>query len=411
MHTAALLAPLLIACILSCSPLTQTFYANPAVSVPQHATPTQAPSHTPPMMAKMPPTATKVIQETFALGRGPFKTFDPFLFCVYHNDAYPEAYKDTLGPNPSLLRGRDIGMDFSYEDGWSMYHGRTVPGFPAHPHRGFETITVTKSGLVDHSDSLKCTARYGDGDTQWMNAGRGVQHSEMFPLLKSDEPNKLELFQIWLNLPRKSKFCQPYFTMFWRDDTPVVNLPVSSITSGGSVPSTATVKVIAGVLNGAKPLPPPPDSWAADPKSDVALWVVEIPAGGALTLPPAHGGTTTNRAIYFVAGQKLDVANGETALSPMTGARVKADVPLALAALHEPALVLLLQGRPIGEPVAQHGPFVMNTRDEIADCFDEYRRTEFGGWPWPQHDHCHSRATPRHALHADGRTEYPTKPA
>src|SRR5688500_1055829 len=145
----------------------------------------------------------------------PWETRDPFLFCVNHDDRYP-AGNEVLGPASSLA-GRDLGQDFEPSEDWRMYHGRRVPGFPAHPHRGFETVTIVRRGLVDHSVSLGATARYGHGDVQWLTAGRGIQHSEMFPLLRQDAPNHLELFQIWLNLPRADKMVEPHFTMFWAD--------------------------------------------------------------------------------------------------------------------------------------------------------------------------------------------------
>jgi len=148
----------------------------------------------------------------------PWETVDPFLFCAYHDDKYP-AGNGALAPAASLA-GRDIGQDFSRKDGWSMYHGDTVPGFPAHPHRGFETVTVVRKGLIDHSDSLGAAARFGQGDAQWLTAGAGVVHSEMFPLLDKEQPNPLELFQIWLNLPARSKMVPAHFTMFWGQDIP-----------------------------------------------------------------------------------------------------------------------------------------------------------------------------------------------
>ena len=162
-------------------------------------------------------TSTSPIVQINALGF-PWQTIDPFLFCAYHDDAYPRA-NPQMGPDTSL-EGRDLGQDFSRKDGWSMYHGDTVPGFPGHPHRGFETVTVVRKGLIDHADSLGAAARFGGGDVQWLTAGKGIVHSEMFPLLDADAANPLELFQIWLNLPARSKMAEPHFTMFWAEDIP-----------------------------------------------------------------------------------------------------------------------------------------------------------------------------------------------
>src|SRR6187399_593606 len=95
-----------------------------------------------------------------------WRTPDPFLFCVHHDDGYPAA-NAALGP-ATALDGRSLGSDFSHQNGFSMYHGEVVPGFPQHPHRGFETVTVVRQGLLDHSDSMGATARYGGGDVQWL---------------------------------------------------------------------------------------------------------------------------------------------------------------------------------------------------------------------------------------------------
>src|SRR6187549_106784 len=137
----------------------------------------------------------------------PWVTADPFLFCVHHDDAYP-AGDERMAPAVSLA-GRDLGQDFTMKDGFRMYHGRVVPGFPQHPHRGFETVPIVRRGFIDHSDSLGATARFGGGDVQWLTAGRGVVHSEMFPLLDPGGPNPLELFQIWLNLAAADKMVAP----------------------------------------------------------------------------------------------------------------------------------------------------------------------------------------------------------
>ena len=162
----------------------------------------------------------EIVLETVPLTGSPWPTVDPFLFCVHHDDAYP-AGNGHFGPDASLA-GREMGADFAGVDGWRMYHGTEVPGFPQHPHRGFETVTYVRRGVIDHSDSLGAAARFGGGDTQWLTAGRGIVHSEMFPLLVDDEPNPLELFQIWVNLPAESKLADPYFSMLWASDVPVV---------------------------------------------------------------------------------------------------------------------------------------------------------------------------------------------
>ena len=145
----------------------------------------------------------------------PWETADPFLFCAHHDDAYP-AGNGRFGPQASMA-GREPGSDFSRKDGWSMYHGDGVPGFPAHPHRGFETVTIVRRGLIDHADSLGASARFGEGDVQWLTAGKGIVHSEMFPLLDDASPNPVELFQIWLNLPARSKMAEPHFKIIWSD--------------------------------------------------------------------------------------------------------------------------------------------------------------------------------------------------
>lgn len=148
-----------------------------------------------------------------------WETADPFLFCVHHEDFFPQG-NDLMGPEKEHFKGRHLGDDFIIKDGFRMYHGKTVPGFPGHPHRGFETITVVRKGMVDHADSMGASGRYGDGDVQWMTAGKGVQHSEMFPLLKKDKANPMELFQIWLNLPKVHKMVEPHFKMLWKESIP-----------------------------------------------------------------------------------------------------------------------------------------------------------------------------------------------
>jgi redox-sensitive bicupin YhaK (pirin superfamily) len=320
-------------------------------------------------------------------------THDPFLFCVHHIDLYP-AGNDRLGPAASLA-GRDIGQDFAGKDGWRMYHGDVVPGFPQHPHRGFETVTIVRDGYIDHSDSLGATARFGMGDVQWLTAGAGVVHSEMFPLLNPAGTNRLELFQIWLNLPAKGKLAAPYFTMLWDGDIP-------RVTHADAAGRRAVITLIAGALAGLAPLAPPPHSWAADPDSDVAIWSIALDPGATWTVPPAAGAKTV-RTLHFFAGQRLEVA-GRLVTEP-SAIQVVPDQPVTVAATDARVEILLLQGRPIGEPVAQYGPFVMNTQAELQQAFRDYRATQFGGWPFADDAPVFPRDAGRFAKHADGRVE------
>ena len=319
----------------------------------------------------------------------PWETSDPFLFCVHHADFYPKG-NEQMGPDASLT-GRSIGNDFTVKDGWRMYHGSKVPGFPAHPHRGFETVTIVTKGLVDHSDSLGAAGRFGNGDVQWMTAGAGVQHSEMFPLLNKDKENPLELFQIWLNLPKKNKLVDPHFAMLWSESIPTFS---TKDEKGNAV----SIKVIAGKLESAIAPAPAPNSWANDPANEVAIWIIKMEPNAQLELPKATQGI--NRTIYFYEGDTLTIENRK--INNYHSVALQADADVKIKCGSRPASILVLQGKPINEPVAQYGPFVMNTQDEIQQAMNEYRQTEFGGWPWSSHDHVHPRERGRFAIHANG---------
>lgn len=333
------------------------------------------------------------VRKTMPLGFQ-WPTLDPFLFCVHHDDAYPKG-NGRFGPDASL-EGRDIGQDFAGIDGWRMYHGRAVPGFPNHPHRGFETVTYVRQGLIDHSDSLGAAARFGRGDTQWLTAGAGIVHSEMFPLLDDDGPNPVELFQIWVNLPAADKMADPHFSMLWDGDIPRVRH-----TDGEGLLTEITV--IAGPLDGQVPPPSPPSSWASRPNADVAIWHISMEPGARWTMPAAAGPETT-RMLYVFDGEALDVDGTEVTAG--TGAEIRAEVDVDLVATGA-VEVLLLQGRPIGEPVAQYGPFVLNDEAGIRQAFADYRQTQFGGWPWPDDGPVHGRDGQRFARRPDGVREEP----
>lgn len=324
----------------------------------------------------------------------PWATRDPFLFCVYHADHYPQGNGE-FGPDAPLT-GRNLGNDFTLKDGWRMYHGKSIPGFPVHPHRGFETVTVVRKGVVDHSDSLGGAGRYRDGDVQWMTAGKGIQHSEMFPLIHKEKPNSLELFQIWLNLPRAKKFVEPYYAMLWKE-----NIPVHRIKDAGGLETE--LEVMAGSLDGVNAPEPAPDSWAANPENEVAIWHIQMEPGATWKMPTAS--KDVNRSLYFFSGDKVEI-EGQSIASGF-GMDLRPDQFIELVNGEKEARFLLLQGRPILEPVVNYGPFVMNTKEEIQQTFTDYQQTQFGGWPWPRPDQVHSGQKGRFAIHVDGREEEP----
>ncbi|MBW1295890.1 pirin family protein [Aquimarina litoralis] len=318
-----------------------------------------------------------------------WETQDPFLFCAYHEDLYPKG-NSKLGPDASLA-GRNIGQDFQGKDGWNMYHGNTVPGFPAHPHRGFETVTIVQKGLVDHSDSLGAAGRFGNGDVQWMTAGKGVQHSEMFPLLNTEKENPFLLFQIWLNLPRAKKMVAPHFKMLWHEEIPKINIVDANN-------HNTEITLIAGNINDAKAVDPAPNSWANDVDNEIAIWTIKMAPNASFTFPKAS--KETNRSLFFFKGNEIQTEEGKIPVNHEL--RVFADKELTISNGNIEAHFLFLQGKPINETVVKHGPFVMNSQLEIREAILEYQQTEFGGWPWPSHDHVHEKSKARFALYPDG---------
>jgi hypothetical protein len=211
------------------------------------------------------------------------------------------------------------------------------------------------------------------------------------PYVETDAPNPLELFQIWLNLPAADKMVEPYFTMLWATDIPVVTF------EGGSV------TIVAGALGDAKPASPPPNSWAARDDAEVAIWVLRLDAGASWTMPATHHPDVA-RTLYFFEGASLSIDDHRLASS--TGAVLRSDIDVEVRAGDSAIECLVLQGRPIGEPVAQYGPFVMNTRAEIEQAFSDYQRTGFGGWPWEIDGPVHPEPG-RFARHPGGLVEHP----
>ncbi len=151
-----------------------------------------------------------------------------------------------------------------------------------------------------------------------------------------------------------------------------------------STDSKVKVTVWAGSLDGKQGLPPPPNSYATQQEAEVAIWFIEIAPGGRFTVPAAAGGNAVNRMLYFTEGESLIIDSQN--IKQHNAVTLLAGQSAELSNTHSSATteLLILQGRPIGEPVVQHGPFVMNTQAEIQQAFSDYRSTQFGGWPWPE---------------------------
>jgi quercetin 2,3-dioxygenase len=227
-------------------------------------------------------------------------------------------------------------------------------GVGEHPHRGFETVTIVYSGEVDHRDSAGNGGSIGPGDVQWMTAGSGLMHEEFHSPSFTQRGGKLEMAQLWVNLPAKQKMTPPRYQSILSRDIPVVELPEGA----------GSVRVIAGSLHGA--------TGAAQTFTDLNVWDVTLKAGQRveLPLPEGHNGIIAMLRGRVELGGKV-MGDAQLALLSATGSGV------ALSS-HTDATLLVLSGKPIEEPIVGYGPFVMNTQDEIISAFADLQSGQFG---------------------------------
>lgn len=226
-----------------------------------------------------------------------------------------------------------------------------IAGFPDHPHRGFETVTYMIAGRMRHKDSAGHEGLLANGGVQWMTAGRGVIHSEM----PEQEDGEMEGFQLWLNLPAEDKMAAP-----WYRDIPSGEIPKFE------TPEGVMVQVIAGASHGIK--------GAVQRAASEPLYLdLHLPAGStfAQALPPGH-----NAFLYVYRGE---VAVGGKAIAERRMA-ILANAPDAdgvLLSADQQSRVLLIAGSPLNEPIVQHGPFVMNTQEEIFQAVRDFQEGRF----------------------------------
>jgi len=227
-----------------------------------------------------------------------------------------------------------------------------IAGFPPHPHRGFETVSYMIQGSLRHQDNKGGEGLITDGGVQWMTAGRGVVHSEM----PAQTSGMMFGFQLWLNLPAAEKMRAP-----WYRDIPASEMPQLTVGEG------ATAKLIAGTWNGAEG--PGPDRPTAPFMADVAL---QPGATTIVPIPDGHAGFV----LVFRGAAKLGPAN-----MPRELAKGDLGVLSGTGALNvgssEGARVLVVAGKPLREPIAKYGPFVMNTQAELRQAIDDFQRGAF----------------------------------
>lgn len=275
------------------------------------------------------------------------RTLQRVITSIATSDGAGVRLQRSLGQRPDARLDPFLMLDEFSSDDPEDY----IAGFPSHPHRGFETVTYMLAGHMLHEDHLGNRGHLKSGGAQWMTAGRGIVHSEM----PQQDQGRMHGFQLWINLPAREKLKPAAYRDIQAPEIPTVTLP------GG-----ATVRLLAGALQADdRQLAGPVQGVTTEPVfMDVALPAEEsfrypLPAGHNALIYVFEGGVTVDEAGAEVKAHQAGLLSG--------GEAVK------LHATERPARCLLLAGRPLGEPVVQYGPFVMNTREEIEQALDDYR--------------------------------------
>lgn len=228
-------------------------------------------------------------------------------------------------------------------------------GVGGHPHKGFETVTVAYQGELEHRDSSGGGGKIGAGDVQWMTAGNGIVHEEFHSRDFTRRGGTLQMVQLWVNLRAKDKSAKPGYQTLLKEQIPTVELPQDA----------GTARIIAGELNGTR--------GPAKTFTPINLWDVNLRAGKSAELPLPNGHTST----FLVLSGEVTVngdtvaGEGDLAIYDRAGDRI------IVKANADPRL-LVMSGEPFAEPVVGHGPFVMNSRAEIQQAFEDYQLGRMG---------------------------------
>jgi len=287
------------------------------------------------------------------------RTLIQVIESVPTSDGAGVKLRRSVGSQRGLYVDPFLMLDEFYSDDPDDY----IAGFPAHPHRGFETVTYMLDGHMRHEDHLGNRGNLGPGDVQWMTAAHGIIHSEM----PQQSEGRMRGFQLWLNLPAKEKMQPARYR-----DIPASEVPQLALPQGGSV------KVIAGVLTlGESAAHGPVNGRGTKLSTDPLYLDVHLPASGTFTAPVAPGHSAF---LYIYEGSGKIGARGSAKPLPHRAAGVLSDgESVRVEAGAEGAQFLLLAARPIAEPIVQYGPFVMNTREEIEQALADYRDGRLAG--------------------------------
>jgi redox-sensitive bicupin YhaK (pirin superfamily) len=273
------------------------------------------------------------------------RTLQRVIPSIPASDGAGVKLRRSLGASQVARLDPFLMLDEFYSDDPNDY----LAGFPSHPHRGFETVTYMLDGRMQHKDSGGNTGDLGPGDVQWMTAARGLVHSEM----PQQAEGRMRGFQLWLNLPAADKMQPPAYR-----DIPAASIPEIEIEQG-------SVKIIAGRFDGT------PGAVEGGP-TDPHYWDLRLEPGAVFEagVPAEY-----NAFVYAYEGE-AQVGPDRTRLPPRAAGLLSGGDAVRIEAGREGARVLLLAGRPIGEPVVQYGPFVMNTREEIEQAIADFQAGE-----------------------------------
>lgn len=313
---------------------------------------------------------------------------DPFIFTSHHYDLYPEGNVQQAPPLEEINR-RSLGHDYDKVFGYRMYDGKVSPGFPIHPHWGYETFSVASQGYVDHFDNMGNQGRYGYGDMQWVSAGSFYVHNEMYPLAFTDRENPVLLTQIHLNLPIKDKDTPNEVRTVWLEDIPVVK------------GEGYEISVYCGHFADTDGVPANPVSWAADPSHHVKIAMIRMEPGATVDISPTEA---VHRNIYLTEGRAT--VDGQE-FPGNTRLKIDPKEGISVTMGDSASEIWVLEGDPIGEKQTSFGPVVKGKFKEVRRDNQYIREHIMDGWCWDYVNQKQDLGTERFFMDGDGKESRP----